>query len=131
MSQMIIPELFIHFTTPKAADAIMESGVLHLSRTIEDAVYAAPVGGENAPGVQHACFIPESDEFQSVDSNPEVRGAAVLFAAEVDPDEVWPAEAVWNRDTPLRLVDAMRITVEEAESLLDGSAGITDEWAWT
>lgn len=128
MADMIVPELFVHFTNATDADAIVESGVLLLSRTIEDAVYAAPVGGANVPGVQHACRN-DGGDFLTAD-NPASRGAAVLFAAEVDPDEVWPEEAIWNRTTPLRLIDAMVISTEEAEMLLDGSAGITDEWAW-
>lgn len=126
---MVIPDLFIHFTNERDAQAIITSGVLLLSRTIEDAVYAAPVGGSNVPTVQHACRT-EAGDFLTNDTNPECRAAAVLFAAYDDPDEVFPEEAIWHRTEPLELAEAILLTAEEAEALLDGSAGITDDWAW-
>lgn len=122
---MVVPDLFVHFTTLEAAQAIASSLTLNLSRTIFGAVYAAPVGGEDAPDVQHACL---DDQGEPLDPDGSV--AAVVFVPSVDPDEVYPVEAIWNRLEPLPLVEVLVVSAGEGRALLDGSAGIDDEWAW-
>lgn len=105
-------DLFIHFTSAGDAAAILAAGVLQLSRTIVNAVYAAPVGGSNVPSVQYA------------QAGAEV---AILFSAPLAPDTVFPEEAIWHRDTPLPISEAIVVPAEEARLLLDGSAGIPDD----
>lgn len=119
--------MYLHFTTVEDAAAIVASGVLELSRTIVDAVYAAVVGGENVPGVQHSragYAVPGAG-----------RVAAVLFDVDVLPDEVWPEEVIWRRDRPLPLVDPVVVDVDVAIASLDGSLGLaallsTDAYSW-
>lgn len=123
------PEMFVHFTTEADAAAIVASGVLFLSRVFSNTVFAAAVGGANVPGVQHKCRTEDGD-FLSFEDSPECRSAAVLFTTDADPWAVFPEEVLWKRDTPLPLSDATVISAAEAEALLDGSAGITDGWAW-
>lgn len=110
--------MFIHYTTEAHAARIVAAMVLGLSATIVDAVYAVAVGGVAVPTVQYGGGRGVIGQ--------KGRGVAVLFTAAEAPDTICPEEVIWHRDTPLTLTDAAIISADEADSLLDGSAGIVD-----
>jgi hypothetical protein len=115
------PNLYIHFTTEADAQDIVESGVLHVSAMIVDTVYAVEVGGVDCPGVQYG----------GCNNDPtEGRKAAVLFTCDIEPNLRFCNETCWDRNTPLPIIDAMVIPVEDAVAALDGSLGLPEMGCW-
>ena len=111
--------LFLYFTNLVDAKAIVASGELlpctYLSGiNDENCFFAAPVGGEKCAEVQH-----------SVNG----RTHAVLFETETVPSTISPVEVEWQfHGSVLEITDAMVITADEADELLDKSAGFLDPY---
>jgi len=115
----IITGLYIHFTTVEDAAAMVASGIIGKSRTIEDAVYAVAVGGRSVEGVQYGGGA-------GVIGAPG-RQVAILFATNEIPDAIYCEEIIWHRDSDLPIHDAMIVPAEEAIAALDDSLAIP-EW---
>ncbi len=112
----VLVDRFVHFSTPAAAGAIVESRRLELSRTIPNAVFAVAVGARSVPGVQH--------------SRGGSREVAVLFAAELTPAQWFCEEVIWRRRTPLPITPLAVLEADAADALLDGSLQIPDDGWW-
>jgi hypothetical protein len=115
----ILTGIFVHFTTAADAEAMIAKGIIGMSRTIEDAVYAVAAGGASVEGVQYG-------------GGAGVIGAggrevAIIFTTDEIPDSIHPEEIIWHRDTDLPFTEAMIVSVDEAIAALDGSLGIP-EW---
>ena len=98
--------LYLHFTSKRNAESIIDSGFL-LQSTLFGCVFAARVGGVSAPDVQH-----------SMDTGDKGREVAVLFEVEVIPDDFDLVEVSWDLQV-LPIKGAFIITTEDAVSLLD------------
>lgn len=115
----IITGLYVHFTTLADAEAMIADGIIGLSRSIEDAVYAVAVGGRSVPTVQYGGG-------SGVIGDPG-RQVAILFATDEIPDSIYCEEIIWHRDTDLPITEAMIVPAAEAIEALNDSLRIP-EW---
>lgn len=111
------PALFLHFTTITDALLMVAAGIIGQSRTIVGAVYAVAAGGVYVPSTQiggrTAMAGREGEEM-----------VAILFTTPIAPDTVYVEEVTWHQATDLPVTDAAIIDLEDAKTLLDGSANL-------
>lgn len=113
-----VPTEFLHFTTESDAAAMVAAMIIGLSRTISDAVYAVAAGGVFVPGTQLRGRTAMNGRTEPM--------VAILFTTATAPDLTYVEESTWHRTTDLPVTDAAIISLEDAKTLLDGSANLPD-----
>jgi len=116
---------FIHFTTQKRANEIMQSGVIQLNPPYSGyvkAVFAVSVTyGVWFPSVQ-TTHIKSWMDVTGYDDTPLV---AVHFMTDIKPIGSHKTEVVWHQDVPLLTADI--ISVSEAKDMIENNNQLSDD----